>query len=487
MDLSIKSRPKSWFRRKLRQPHPHEVLVIGFALMILIGTILLMSPVAARGPRLSLLDAVFTACASVCVTGLSPFDPATRLTLHGQIILISLAECGALGFMTITAGVARMTRHKSSFQSRIVLRESINAPGMHDLTRTAMQILIITFICECIGACLFAIRFIPEFGVGRGIYLSIFHSVSSFCNAGYTVFGIGDSMILFQKDMLVNVVTMILVIIGGLGFFVLLELFDYLSPALHKRERWDALLQDMSDDMRLTEKYTKRNLSLNTRVVLRMTVVLVLGGAIVFLAVEWSNPRTLGAPDMSVGDRIMGAFFQSVSTRTAGFMSVSQVAMRPVSKIATFILMFIGASPAGTAGGLKTTTTAVLVAFVWTVTRGRKDVILMKRRLPQDLVYRSVALFALAIFWIILMSSILLLLEPHIPMSSILFETVAAFGTTGMATGVTEQLSAPSLVVLMITMFSGRVGLFTLTMALASRFADHESYVRYPEARLLIG
>lgn len=450
--------------KRRRHLTPSEVLCIGFAAMILFGTLLLMSPAAARSQPLSFMDALFTATSAVCVTGLSVFDPGTTLSHFGQAILLVLIQLGGLGFMTFTSLITRLSRHKSSLHSRVILRESISATGMHGLGQTAARILSITFVCEGTGAILLAVRFMPRYGVPRGLSLAVFHSISSFCNAGFDILGAGNNMIPYAGDPLVNSVTMALVTIGGLGFFVVMELFE-----------------------RMQGKRRHRKLTLNTRVVLLISSILTVGGALIFMIAEWDNPLTLGAPNIGDGQRVLEAFFQSVTTRTAGFMTVDQADLRPISKIVTVVLMFIGASPAGTGGGLKTTTVAVVAAFVWSVLQGRSDVLMEKRRIPTDLVYRAAAVFALAMIAVVLVASAISVLEPELQLSAVVFETVSAFGTAGLSTGITGMLSVPSLMLLVITMFGGRLGLFTLTMALAYRFADHESHIRYPEERLLIG
>lgn len=457
---TTESRPK----RCRRYATPSEVLCIGFAVMILIGTFILMMPACSRHDALDFMDALFTATSAVCVTGLSVFDPGSTLSQFGQIVLLVLIQLGGLGFMTFTIAIRGLSHHRSSLHSRVILRESIGASQLHGIGHTVRNILTITFVCEGTGAILLATRFIPRFGVPHGIYLSIFHSISSFCNAGFDVFGGGNNMIGYAGDALINGVTMALVTLGGLGFFVIMELFE-----------------------RLQGQRKHRLLTLNARVVLVLSGILVLGGAVVFLLAEWNNPETLGAPNTPNGQRVLEAFFQSVTTRTAGFMTIDQGAMRPVSKFTTIALMFVGASPAGTAGGLKTTTVAVLIAFIWSVLQGRKDVRIWKRRIPTDIVYRAAAVFALAIIWICGIAAAITIVEPEMEATAIIFETVSAFGTAGLSTGITGLLSAPSLSLLVLTMFAGRLGLFTLTMALAHRLANHESRMRYPEERLLIG
>lgn len=443
---------------------PSEVLCMGFAAMILFGTLLFMTPAAAQHEPLNFVDALFTATSAVCVTGLSVFDPGSTLTQFGQLVLMILIQLGGLGFMTFTTVISRMTRHRSSLHSRVLLRESISASQMHGLGTTAARILMITFTCEVTGAILLMTRFIPRFGLGRGIYLSIFHAISSFCNAGFDVFGGNNNLIGYAGDALINGVTMALVTIGGLGFFVVMEVFE-----------------------KMQGKRPHRKMSLGTRMVLVISTVLVVGGAAIFMLAEWHNPKTLGNPTIPDSQRVMEGFFQSVTTRTAGFMTINQGDMRPISKIMTVILMFIGASPAGTGGGLKTTTFAILTTLVWTVLQGRKELVIMKRRIPLDLVQRAAAVFSLAVIAIVVVVGTIMVLEPAQDIGSIVFETVSAFGTAGLSTGITGMLSAPSLILLVITMFGGRLGLFTVSMAIAYRLANHESHISYPEERILIG
>lgn len=466
MSDTAKGRTKSLRQKKKIRHHAasSDVLVIGFAVMILVGTVLLMSPAAARRQPLSFVDALFTATSAVCVTGLSVFDPGSTLTLYGQIVLLVLIQCGGLGFMTLSSVIMRAAKHRSSLHSRIILKDAISAPHIGGIGKMAARILTITLVCEATGAILFMIHFVPRFGLPRGAYYSIFHSISSFCNAGFDVFGTGNNLIGYQEDVLINVVTMALIIIGGLGFFVILELGE-----------------------KLQGERPHRKLTLHTRIVLIFSTVLILGGAIIFMMAEWDNPATLGAPHIKPGTRVLGSFFQSVSTRTAGFMTFDQGAMRPVSKIVSTILMVIGASPAGTAGGLKTTTIAILAAFVWSVLQGKKTVVVMKRTIPTDLVYRAAAIFSLGMLVIVLIASGIVILEPTMEIGTVIFETASAFGTVGLSTGITSSLSDPSLILLILTMFGGRLGIFTVTLVLARRLADQESVIGYPEEKVLIG
>ncbi len=300
--------------------------------------------------------------------------------------------------------------------------------------------------------------------MGQGVYYSIFHSISSFCNAGFDVFGLSNSLIPFVSDPLVNYVTMALIILGGLGFFVIIELFNKLT------------------------RRQKAKLSLHTRIVLIISGALILAGFLIFLLVESNNPKTLGAPGVSNSDKALASLFQSVSTRTAGFMTINQGDLMPASKIATSAFMFVGASPAGTGGGIKTTTTALLVLFIISILKGKEDVEIAKRRIHKELVLRAIATFALGCAAVFVFSSIIAVVEyGSVSLADVIFETTSAFGTVGLSTGITATLSPISHIILIIAMFGGRIGVFTFTLVLAKRLARPKLNMRYPEDKIMIG
>lgn len=443
---------------------PAELLVLGFAALIAAGTFLLTLPVAAQKESLSLIEALFTATSAVCVTGLSVFDPGTTLTVFGQVVLLVLIQVGGLGFMTITSSVYLAAGKRISLHDKAVLSESLNDTNYSVLPKLTVRILIITAVCELTGAFIFSWSFVQEYGIARGLFISLFHAVSSFCNAGFDIFGNASNLIPYAWDPVVNIVTMALIVIGGLGFFVVIELCEFIAGTRRAR-----------------------HLSLQTRVVLTLTAALILGGALIFYLAEGTNEATLGWPGVSEDRKIMASFFQSVSTRTAGFMTILQQNMRPVSKVVSILFMVIGASPGGTGGGLKTTTAAVLAAFIAAVLKGRKDINMFRRRINVNIGNRAVVIFALGVFVIAIASSVISLLEPEIELGDIIFETTSAFGTTGLSCGITGLLSVPSLIVLILTMFGGRVGFFTFSLVLAHRFAEHVTHVRYPEEKIAIG
>lgn len=450
--------------RRRRRLAPAETLVIGFAVMIAIGTVLLQLPVSARRAPLTFLEALFTATSATCVTGLTVIDPGSTLTAFGQAVLLLLIQCGGLGFMTLTSAVFSAAHARVSLTSRMVLRDALNESSFGRLRSLTQSIMSITLVCELTGAVILAMRFVPDLGLGRGLWTAVFTSISAFCNAGFDIFGLGTSLMPYAADVLVNVTIMALIVLGGLGFFVIIQVAHKLAGE-EKRTPW----------------------SLHTRVVLLLSGLLILIGAVLFALMEWDNPATFGNPAYSPARRILEATFQSVTTRTAGFASFDQAAMRPVSKMISIALMFIGASPAGTGGGFKTTTAAVVVAFVVAVLKGRKDVNLLKRRINEEVARRAMAMFFIGILVVSLVSCLISIMEPAQNLTDIIFEAASAFGTVGLTAGVTPQLGTASLVILILTMFGGRVGFFTLSLALAYRFSTQETHVRYAEERVMIG
>lgn len=466
---------KDKIKHGIHHPNPARTLVVGFTLLIAVGTFLLLSPAATRasaGP-LSFMDALFTATSAVCVTGLSVFDPGSTLSLYGQVTLICLIQIGGLGFMTLAAFFLSTTKQSFSLEGEIILRESLSETGLNGLTRLAVRAVWVTFIFEGAGALLLMISYIPRHGVAQGIFMSVFHSISSFCNAGFDILGRGDNLVPYVDEPLVNIVTMVLIVMGGLGFFVILECWDkgrarllkWLQPQKHR-------------------EWVPR-LCLQARLVLTLTGVLIAAGFVVFLIAEGTNPATLGAPGDTWEKKILGSLFQSVTTRTAGFMTFQQGDMRSVSKIATVLLMFVGASPAGTGGGVKTTTAAVVFLYVRSVLKGQKDVNIFHHRIAPQLLARAVATFTLCFLVIVVVAAAVTVLQPELSLNAVIFESASAFGTVGLSTGITSSLNTVSRIIMIITMLGGRVGFFTLTVALDN--GKPQPPVRYPIGHITIG
>lgn len=451
--------------------HPTQIIIAGFLMLIILGALLLSLPAATvSGKSISFLEACFTSTSAVCVTGLVVVDTGTTFTLFGQAVILLLIQMGGLGFMTITSFVFILVGKRITLSERMIIKESLNEFNLSGLVKMIRKILIVTFTTELIGALLLATRFVPMFGP-RGIYYSIFHSISAFCNAGFDVLGkiSGEfsSMAMFVSDPVVNIALIMLITVGGLGFVVVTNLMS--AERIKRRKR-------------LT-RYSK--------LVLLTSAVLVGIGLITVFPLELSNPATLGSSNLDTGGKILGGIFQAITPRTAGFSTIDQGAMLPATKFITMMLMFIGASPAGTGGGIKTTTIAIVLLHALSGITGRKDVKLMDRRIAEDTLKRAITIAALGIVFVLTTFFALLAIEGHrgglFTFENIFYEAFSAFGTVGLSTGITPMLSTPSRLIIMVSMFAGRVGLMTLTFALANRTQKNNANIRYPEERFMVG
>ncbi|MFR3483837.1 MAG: TrkH family potassium uptake protein [Clostridia bacterium] len=363
--------------KRLKSVKPARVLVLGFLLVLILGTIALKLPISSvDGESISWVDAFFTSTSAVCVTGLVVVNTAAQWSIFGQCVILALIQIGGLGFMAFTTLIFMIMGRRITLKERLVIQEALNQSTLSGIVKLTRRILIGTFLVEGIGAFLLSFRFIPQYGAGKGIFFSIFHSVSAFCNAGFDI--IGNNMESYTGDLLVNFVIMALIILGGLGFVVWMDLLEMF------RNRWRE---------RLSWRRCFSKLHLHSKLVLVISVSLILLGFLFFLIVEWSNPETLGG--LSGKDKVLGALFQSVSTRTAGFNSISQGGLNESSKFMTIILMFIGGSSGGTAGGIKTVTIAVLLITVISVVRGKRYTEVFGRRIGEETIRKS-----MAVFWI---------------------------------------------------------------------------------------
>ncbi|MBM7582048.1 trk system potassium uptake protein TrkH [Caldicoprobacter guelmensis] len=437
---------------------PTQILVLGFASMILVGALLLTLPIASSsGESIGFLNALFEATSAVCVTGLVVVDTGDDLSLFGQLVIISLIQMGGLGFMTMATLVFLLLGKRITLRERLVIQEALNEFKLQGVVRLTRNIIGITFLIEGIGALILALRFVPLYGWGKGLYFSIFHAISAFCNAGFDLMGGYRSFTGFTDDFIVNFAIMGLIICGGLGFSVLLDIYR------NKRfEKW----------------------SLHTKLVVCVTAILIVTGALFFFIVEFNNPATLGGQNWR--GKILGALFQSVTPRTAGFNTIDQASLRNASKFMTIILMFIGASPAGTGGGIKTTTASVILLTVLSVIKGRRDVEVFNRRIPYSIVNRALAIAVISFIILVSVSMILSLIEPY-PLVDVIFETASALGTVGLSTFNNSELNDISKIFVIMTMFAGRVGPLTLTLAFAKRLAGDNGNVKYPEGKVMVG
>lgn len=441
-----------------KQLNPAQILVLGFALIILIGAILLSTPfVTQTGESTGFLKALFTSTSAVCVTGLVVVDTGTHWNMFGQIVILSLIQIGGLGIMTMATSVALIIGRKISLRSRLIMQEALNQFTIQGVVKLTKYILFTTFIIEGIGAFLLAMNFIPEYGVPKGIFFGIFHSISAFCNAGFDIIGGGRSLTQYTENLSVNFIIMSLIILGGLGFTVIIDLLKNRS-------------------------YKK--LTLHSKIVVMMTCVLILVGFVLFFALEFNNPATL--QNLSLKGKFSAAMFQSVTTRTAGFNTIDLSQMYDSSKLLTVVLMFIGGSPGSTAGGMKTTTIALIVLLIISVVKGRQDVIFSKRRISFDNVNRALTVVGIGTSLGFIIVFLLSITEKGTSFITLLFEAISALGTVGLSLGYTSSLSPLGQVIIILTMFAGRVGALTIVFALAAKI-DNKALIRYPEAKVSVG
>jgi len=451
--------PKEKKRRKLNL---YRFLVIGFFLIILMGATLLTLPAASRdGTRTSFADTVFTATSATCITGLVVVDTATHWSFFGQAVILAMIQIGGLGFMTLGSALILFLRGNSSLSNRKQIAESMNTTDYRAAIRTLKHVILGTAAFEGAGAVILAARFIPQFGWAEGIWKGVFISVSAFCNAGFDLLGAEApfaSVTAYVGDPVVNLTLMGLIVIGGAGFLVWEDLYTKRSP---------------------------KEYSLFTKTVLMGTGILILLGAVCIFAFEYTNPETFGS--LSFPEKILAAFFQSVSPRTAGMNTVDLTAMTEASQFLTVCLMFVGAASGSTGGGVKITTVAVLIATIKSVLSGRKETVMLKRRISSDTVYRAFSLICFPFMAILLCTFAINIAEADVTFLEALYECTSAFATVGLSLSVTPTLSLFSRIILMFLMFAGRVGMLTISYALLTDRRRRRNAIRFPESNILIG
>ncbi len=435
---------------------PARYLAGGFAAMIGGGTLLLSLPFATVEGNIPLVDALFTATSAVCVTGLVVVDTGTDFTLAGQLIIIFLILAGALGFMTMATLIFVLLGRRITLKERLVIKEALNTDSIQGVVLLILAIVKMSVIVILVGSTLLSLRFIPLFGWEKGMLFSFFHAVSAFGNAGFDLFGDFQSLTGFTGDYLVSGTILLLFIIGGLGYPVILDLLQR-----HKNQT---------------------RVSLHTRLVLMFSAALLVLGTLVIFIVEYANPGTLGG--LGFGNKIFAAFFTAATSRTAGFNVIPTDALTTPILLFLLLLMFIGASSASTGGGVKTTTFMLLLATVKTLVKGSDEVVLYERHVPNPLILKALSVLFVSFSIIFIMIFTISIVE-HKPFLSLVFEVVSAFGTVGLSTGITPDLGNPGKLLIIITMFVGRIGPLTLLFALAKRF--NPGGVKYPEERILIG
>ncbi len=440
---------------------PAQVLAIGFVGIIGAGTFLLALPVSAGpGHDISLIDAFFTATSAVCVTGLIVVDIATAFSTFGHGVVMALIQAGGLGYMTLSAMLVVALGKRLTLRERVTLQEGLNMQSREGMVRFLWTVVKTTAVVEAAGALILAVWWWREFDLGRAVWLGAFHAVSAFNNAGFSLFS--DNLVRYRGDPVVNVVITGLIVAGGLGFFVLRELRD--------GRRF-------------------REFTLHSRLAIVLTLTLLGVGFLALLALEWRNPRTLGP--LGWFESVLAAWFASVTPRTAGFNTIDVGGMTVPSIFLTIVLMFIGASPGGTGGGVKTTTFGVAVLALWATVRGEPEPVVFRRRIAIEVVLRAFFISLLAFLAVNLVTGALLVIERQDLMKT-LFEVTSAFGTVGLSMGLpgssislAGHFSDAGKLLLVAMMFIGRVGPLTVAVALAHR--AERSHVRYPEGRVMIG
>lgn len=439
--------------------NPAQALVLGFAALILIGATLLNLPIASlNGKSIGFIDALFTSASAVCVTGLIVVNTAAHWTIFGKVVILVLIQIGGLGFMTMATLVSLLIGKKITLKDRLIMQEELNQFTLSGLVKLTRYIIIATFVIETLGALFLSTKFIPTYGLGKGIWFSIFHSISAFCNAGFDI--IGNSMEPFVGSFIVNITVSVLVIVGGLGYSVYIN---------------------------LTETRKFKRLLLHTKLVLILTAIFLIIGFVFFLIVEYNNPETIG--NLSFSNKILASFFQSVVPRTAGFNSVSMAGVNNATSFMIIILMFIGGSPSSTAGGIKTTTIGVVFIAIMSVIKGDTDVEVFKRRIPYEIVFRALAVVGIGILIVTIVIMVLSITEHNTKFTfiDVAFESVSAFATVGLSRGLTPYLSNIGRIIIIITMFIGRLGPLTMAFAFAKIRRDKKGLYRYPEERITVG
>ncbi len=444
---------------KRRRLSSSQIILLGFLGVIASGTILLMLPWARAGAGSApFLDALFTATSATCVTGLITNDTATYWSVFGQIVILCLIQVGGLGVITVAIFITKLSGRKIGLMQRSTMQEAIAAPQMGGIVRMTGFILKMVVVIEALGAAALLPAMIPEFGIVRGIWYAVFHSISSFCNAGFDLMGVKEpysSLTSYTGDVAVNVIVMVLIVVGGIGFLT-----------------WD--------DVKCN-RFHLRRYRMQSKVVLTVTAVLIVLPAVFFYWKEFGMP---GWEDMSVGERILASFFQSVTTRTAGYNTVDLTQLTQSGQMIMILLMLIGGSPGSTAGGMKVTTLAVLFATAVAVFRRRPNAHIFGRRIPNDTAHyaATVLILYLSLF---LAGGIFIGCAENMPIVPALFEAASAIATVGVTLGITPDLCAASKVVLIILMFLGRVGGMTIVYAALS--TKHPYVSEFPQEKIMVG
>ena len=442
-----------------------QLILLGFLIVVLVGSGLLALPIsAADGQPVPYIDALFTATTATCVTGLVTVPTVSTWSTFGHVVILLLIQIGGLGVVTIISSMMMLLRRKIGISTRLLIQDAFNLNTLSGLVRFVRKVLFGTFLVEGLGALAYMTVFIPEFGA-RGIWISIFNSVSAFCNAGIDIIA-ENSLMNYATQPVVNIVTCCLIVLGGIGYIV-----------------WWDVIRVLGQKQRRTPLHFWKHLTLQSKMAIFMTLVLIFGGAALILAFEYNNPLTLGS--MTLPEKIQAAIFQSVTTRTAGFATIPQQSLTNGAAVASLLLMFIGGSPAGTAGGIKTVTFLILSATALSVIKGRDDVNLFHRRISEQAIRKAVAVsttsFAIAFFSTAALAAVI-----DAPAIDVLFETISATATVGLSRDLTPLLGVAGKLIITAAMFFGRIGPISLAFALNGR-GKNTNMIKNPTEDLSVG
>ena len=441
-----------------------HMIMLSFLLAILVGSVLLMLPISsANGTSVTYTDALFTATTSVCVTGLVTVTTASAWSFFGQLVILLLIQIGGLGIITILSGFMIGLHKRMGLGDRILLQDAFNLNSMSGIVKFLKKVIIGTLAVEGVGALLYMTVFVPEYGV-RGIWISIFNAVSAFCNAGMDVIG-EDSLCGYVLHPMINFVTSMLIVLGGLGYIVWWDLLRVIKN--FKKQKFQCF----------------KKLTLHSKIALSATGILLLSGAVLFFLFEYQNPQTIGS--FSLPGKLQAALFQSVTTRTAGFATVPQQNLTDASAIVSLLLMFIGGSPVGTAGGVKTVTIAVLLLSAFSVIRNREDTVLFRRTISKQAVGKAVAVVSMS-FLIAFVSTVLLAAVPGAPALDVMYETFSANATVGLSRNLTASLNIWGKLIIIVTMYLGRVGPISLVIAFNTK-KRKENIIKNPTEEISVG
>lgn len=445
-------------------PSTTLIILLSFLLTILLGSLLLSLPISAadREP-LPYVDALFTATTATCVTGLVTVPTAFAWSSFGQAVILVLMQIGGLGVITVLSGVMLALHKKMKLSDTLLLQDAFNLNTLAGMAAFIKKVMFGTFLIEGIGALLYMFVFVPAFGA-RGIWISVFQSVSAFCNAGMDIIG-DNSLVNYVGHPLINLVTCLLIVFGGIGYIVWWDLLRVWKEARHRKGRWFSYL------------------TLHSKIALTASAGLIAVGAVLFFAFEYNNPETLG--NLSFYDKIQAAFFQSVTTRTAGFASISQKGLTGASVMVSLVLMFIGGSPVGTAGGIKTVTLVALFATAFATFKNKNEVTLFHRQLSKRSISKAVAVAGMA-FFILFLSTLALSLATDAPLTDVLYETVSATATVGLSRDLTPLLNTVGKLIIIVTMYLGRVGPISLAILFNTK-KESQNLLSDPTEEISIG